>query len=151
MSYNIMIILSRKTMIALVCLLLACGFATIAFAYARTNAADAATTTCFGQAGTFGPQQGVTLGPGVFRAGGTFTTSSHCRDVNIKFTKLTGPIQLQVCFIRFKPNRCDSWKTFDQRDVGHWRLIATNILNGADYQVGIKTSKLTSYKGFIAD
>ncbi|MBE3561752.1 MAG: hypothetical protein IMW89_21395 [Ktedonobacteraceae bacterium] len=144
-------------------LMILCGLALLATAFlvdgkstsvsatpAQPQQAEAVTVSCFDQAGTFGPGDGFTLGPGVFRTG-TGKTSAHCRDINVKLTKLTSPIQLQVCFTRFKPDKCNDWKTFDKNDVNKWRPIATNVLNGVEYQVGIKTFKKTTIKGLIAD
>jgi murein L,D-transpeptidase YcbB/YkuD len=46
MSYNMMTILSRKTLIALICLLLVGGFAAVAFTYAQSTSVDAAGISC---------------------------------------------------------------------------------------------------------
>ena len=127
----------------------------IASAHATTKAVTATTSqtrvpsvTCYGQASSFGSftlnANTVYEWPG---AAPWFVTSSYCLDININFSKLTHPIQMQVCFIRTQT--CNSWKTVSS--TGQWYQIATNVLDGTSYRFGIKTTATTTIQGQIAD
>jgi hypothetical protein len=127
----------------------------IASAHTTTKAAPAATSqprapmaACYDTAFSFGP---FTLNANTVYEwpGGApwFVTTSNCADININFSQLTHPIQMQVCFIR--TNSCNSWKTVSQ--TGTWYQIATSVLDGTSYRFGIKTTSTTTIKGEIAD
>lgn len=105
-------------------------------------------TTCFGGAFTNGP---FTLSANtVFLLPSQapwFVTTGVCLDINVNFSELTAPMQMQVCFIR--TGTCNSWKTVSK--TGTWYQIATNVLGGTQYRFGIKTTQKVTYKMKIAD
>jgi hypothetical protein len=114
-----------------------------------TSQAEAPSVTCYGQAFAFGPfsldANSVYLYPS---QAPWFVTTGNCQDININFSELTHPIQMQVCFIR--TGTCNSWKTVSQ--TGTWYQIATSVLAGTTYRFGIKTgASATTIKGQIAD
>ena len=116
-------------------------------ALTKPQMVDGAAVTCYGQAFNFGP---FTLEPDVYVYPSEppwFTTSPYCSDINVKFSRLTAPIQMQVCFIR--TGTCNSWKSISREN--QWYVIATDVLDGTEYRFGIKTTETTTIQGAVAD
>jgi hypothetical protein len=77
-----------------------------------------------------------------------FVTTAFCQDINVNFSQLTQPIQMQVCFIR--TNTCNAWQTVSS--TGRWYQIATTVLDGTNYRFGLKTGgSATTFTGQVAD
>jgi hypothetical protein len=120
--------------------------------HAPAHAAVAAHATqplasCYSTARSYGP---YTLGANVYlfpSKAPWFVTTSACRDINVNFSSLTAPIQVQVCFIR--TNSCNAWKTVDH--TNQWYVIASNVLNNTSYRFGLKTTRTTTLKVSVAD
>jgi hypothetical protein len=64
-----------------------------------------------------------------------FVTSANCQNIKINMSKLTHPVQLQVCFI--STGSCNAWQTVSS--TGTWYQIATGVSGGTSYRFGIKT------------
>ncbi|MBO0780199.1 MAG: hypothetical protein J2P37_15350 [Ktedonobacteraceae bacterium] len=153
MLHKIIAILSRKMIIALVCLLLVGGFAASAFAYTQTNSADAAATTCFGQKFDMGSHT-VSSSHAIIlpeRHSQAFTTSSHCRDINVRITQFTHLVHMRVCF--HQPGNpisaCSASKTIWR--ANQWYVLATNVRDGVKYTIDVTTYGNVKFSGFIAD
>jgi hypothetical protein len=77
----------------------------------------------------------------------TLKTTPYCQDINLKFTSLSGPIKVQVCFTRH--NYCNDWKTYDKTD--QWYTPATDVKDYTEYRFGFVVDKDTSFAALIAD
>lgn len=138
---------------ALLSLLLVATFALPShFASAHTTAA--ADGSCYGQAFSAPKTAGQVyyLKPGLFYVNlmdqpATYKTTPYCHDINIKFTALSGPIKVQVCFTRH--NYCNDWKTYDQ--ANQWYTPATDVKDYTEYRFGFLVDKDTSFAALIAD
>jgi hypothetical protein len=115
----------------------------------RTASPLATTTTCYGGEVLSGPASlkanTIYELPG---AAPWFRTSGRCADINVEFTELTAPIQMQVCFENISQPYCNSWKTVSA--TGTWYQIATSVLTGTDFRFGIKTTSAATYKMYVA-
>jgi hypothetical protein len=118
---------------------------------AKSQQTNVAAVSCFGQAfnmGTHTVQSGRTI---VLPAATSksFTTSSHCRDINVRLTRLTNPVQMRVCFHVGSPiPTCSTAKTINQ--ANQWRVLATNVRDGVKYTIDVKAIKGTAtFTGLI--
>jgi hypothetical protein len=115
----------------------------------RTASPLATATTCYGGEVLYGPfslhSNSTYLWP---VSAPWFQTSGRCQDINVNFTELTAPMQMQVCFENISKPYCNSWKTVSH--TGTWYQIATSVLAGTDFRFGIKTTSAVTYKVYVA-
>ncbi len=118
---------------------------------AKPQVAEGAAVSCFGQAFSIGSRTVPANTSVTIPDRGTNKTSSHCRDINIKFTHLTAPIKAHVCFrgLEGQFNNCNSFKTISR--ANQWHVIATNVRDGVEYRLELRTTFATKMAGSIAD
>jgi serine/threonine protein kinase len=123
---------------------------TIATTFASNMAATAtaqATAACYKQGfSTGGP---YALSPHVYLLPAQapwLSTSSSCQSINVKFTQLTAPVQIQVCFSN---SNCNAW--VDTSNTNQWYQLATNVPAQTSYRFGIKATQNTTIQFMVAD
>jgi hypothetical protein len=123
------------------------GFTLVSQAHSAEAKSTQAATSCYGQAFKIGfyPKAGVLY---EFPDRSTpYVTSSHCKDINMKFTTLPGPAYVRICFVH--ANYCNSWKYYGARNT--WHTPATDVENGTTYVVQLQSTASGKLSGFIAD
>lgn len=112
-----------------------------ATATARANAA------CYNQGASLGPyalSRNVYLLPS---HAPWLTTTSLCHSVNVKFSQLTAPIQMQVCFITDTQN-CNAWTNITA--TNQWYQLIANAPEKVSYRFGIKSAQNSTIQFTLA-
>jgi hypothetical protein len=125
-----------------VALVLAAGGLTVG-TVAAAGPANAA--TCYGGAKEFSiPWYYDTF---YLPSSGTWTTSSRCKDINLKFTNAIIDYELRVCFF---PSSGGMTCQSSYKKVGNsWKVVATDVMDGTKFKFQFRY-KPPAMSGFAA-
>ncbi|MGW1295302.1 hypothetical protein [Streptomyces sp. NPDC002533] len=114
------------------------------------TASNAAAATCYGGATK------ETFKMGTDEAGhsfGPYTTSSRCKDINLRMTTWgsANTLKVRVCFHPSSGGTtCNSWKDFTKGNaLDKWREIAIDVKTGTKYSISMDFASHT-FKGDLA-
>lgn len=99
------------------------------------TASTAAAATCYGGAVNKTFNMGQDEAAHTF---GRYTTTSRCKDINLRFTEWgnANPLFVRVCFHPSSGGTtCNSWKEFTSKHVDDWRVIAEDVKDGTKYSI----------------
>jgi eukaryotic-like serine/threonine-protein kinase len=111
--------------------------ATAQVTYAAATATAQANAACYNQNMSLGP---YALSSNIYLLPSHdpwLSTSSICHSVNVKFSQLTAPIQMQICFIDTR--NCNDWT--DITTTNQWYQLTANVPAKISYRFGIKSTQ----------
>jgi hypothetical protein len=121
--------------------------ATAQVTYAAATATARANAACYNQGASLGP---YALSPNVYLLPSHtpwLTTTSLCHSINVKFSQLTAPIQMQVCFITDTQN-CNAWTNITT--TNQWYQLIANAPEKVSYRFGIKNDQNSTIQFTLA-
>jgi hypothetical protein len=135
------------SLLMLLCLLVCLVVAQPTFAATHTTAQPS--VSCYGQAKPIGPYI-IRITDFVIIT--TYTTTTHCRDINFKATRQAGPTLARVIFKDVKTGKVKgygAWKRISSTNT--WYVLASNVLNGTHFTLEFKVPyKGTTFAGQMA-